>query len=51
MARVIIIGILLGYCAFVIYRKVKNVKAGKFCDCGCSSCEAKCHKKEERKQD
>lgn len=28
--------------AFVIARKVRNIKQGKFCDCGCDSCPNKC---------
>ena len=29
-----------------IYKKVKDIKKGKFCDCGCSECPSKikCHK-------
>ncbi len=26
----------------VIARKVKNIKQGKFCDCGCKDCSNKC---------
>jgi hypothetical protein len=38
----IIIGILIiGYTAFVVYRKSKNIKEGKSCCSGCSSCPSK----------
>ncbi len=26
----------------VVARKVKNIKRGKFCDCGCGDCQNKC---------
>ncbi len=26
----------------VLARKLKNIKKGKFCDCGCESCPSKC---------
>lgn len=43
MAATIIIGLLIfGYAAFVIRRKVRDMKNGKFCDCGCSGCSGKC---------
>jgi hypothetical protein len=29
------------YAAFVIYKKVKAAKSGKFCNCGCGDCPAK----------
>lgn len=38
----IIIGILiLGYTGFVIYKKTKDIKKGKSCCGGCSSCPIK----------
>lgn len=38
----IIIGLLiLAYTGFVIYKKVKDTKAGKSCCGGCTSCGAK----------
>ncbi len=37
-----IIGALLAlYTGYVIYKKVKDIKAGKFCSCGCSDCPSK----------
>lgn len=44
MWTLIIIAVLAAYCAVIIRKKVKDVKAGKFCSCGCESCSAKCHK-------
>lgn len=38
----VIIGLLIIlYAGFVIYKKVKNIKAGKYCSCGCSDCPSK----------
>jgi hypothetical protein len=38
----IVIGVLiLGYTGFVIYKKTKDMKAGKTCCGGCSSCPSK----------
>ncbi|MBE5961207.1 MAG: FeoB-associated Cys-rich membrane protein [Lachnospiraceae bacterium] len=46
MAATIIIGVLIAlYAAVIIRKKVKDVKAGKFCSCGCDSCPSKCHTK------
>lgn len=37
-----VIGTLIAmYAGFVIYKKVKDVKAGKFCSCGCGDCPTK----------
>lgn len=46
----IFIGIIIvGYAGFVIYRKLKDMKQGKYCGCGCDHCISKCNKKEESK--
>lgn len=35
----IIILVLIGICVFIIIRKkVKDIKNGKFCNCGCQEC-------------
>jgi hypothetical protein len=34
-------GLIAAYAAYVIYKKVKDAKAGKFCSCGCSECPSK----------
>lgn len=35
----IIIGILIGlYCCYVVFKKIKDMKKGKFCNCGCDHC-------------
>ncbi|MBR5155851.1 MAG: FeoB-associated Cys-rich membrane protein [Clostridia bacterium] len=33
----------------IVVRKVRDFKAGKFCDCGCSDCPSKCKKAKEFK--
>lgn len=33
----ILIGIFL-YSAFIVYRKIKQIKNGQFCNCGCKNC-------------
>jgi hypothetical protein len=39
----IIIALLIAiYSGIVIYKKYKDVKAGKFCSCGCENCPSKC---------
>ncbi|WP_455715610.1 FeoB-associated Cys-rich membrane protein [Anaerosporobacter sp.] len=45
MISIIIVALILLYAAFVIRKKVKDIKAGKFCNCGCSECPSsnKCH--------
>ena len=35
----IVIGVLIAlYAGFVIVKKVKDIKQGRFCSCGCDSC-------------
>ena len=41
MIPVIIIGIILLYAGYVIWKKFKNMKQGKFCGSGCEGCGAK----------
>lgn len=41
MVTYIILALILGYTGFIIYRKIKDVKAGKSCCSGCSACPAK----------
>ncbi len=41
MVEIIIAVIILGYTGFVIYRKGKDLKAGKSCCGGCSGCSAR----------
>lgn len=37
-----IIGALIAiYVGYIIYKKVKDIKAGKFCSCGCNDCSSK----------
>ncbi|MBQ2287602.1 MAG: FeoB-associated Cys-rich membrane protein [Lachnospiraceae bacterium] len=41
----IIILLIIVYVGFVIYRKVQNIRAGKYCNCGCEDCVRSCSKK------
>lgn len=34
-------GLIAAYAVYVIYKKVKAAKAGKFCTCGCGGCPSK----------
>jgi hypothetical protein len=47
MPGIIIGALILGYTGFIIYKKVKDLKAGKTCCGGCSSCpsQEKCDSK------
>ena len=38
MAELMIGAVIVGYAGFVIYRKVKDLKAGKSCCGGCNGC-------------
>lgn len=44
MWNLIIMAGILGYGGFVIYKKIKQVKEGTYCSCGCSHCSG-CKKK------
>lgn len=46
-STIIIVAVIAVYAAFEIRKKVKEMKAGKFCSCGCSDCPStnKCHGK------
>ena len=39
----VIIGVLIAlYSGLIIYRKIKDLKQGKYCGCGCNHCSLKC---------
>lgn len=40
LANIIIMVLILGYCAFLIYKSIKNSKEGKHM--GCSGCSGNC---------
>lgn len=42
-ATIVIAGMIAVYCVFIIRKKYKDVKKGKFCSCGCQDCSSKCH--------
>jgi hypothetical protein len=48
MISIIIVALIILYAIFVIRKKVKDVKAGKYCNCGCLDCPtaSKCHSKQ-----
>ena len=45
MAPYIIGGLVLVYVAFVIVKRVKAIKKGQYCSCGCESCPSSCKTK------
>ena len=45
---VIILAVIALYCFWVIRKKVKDVKKGKFCSCGCQDCPSKCNEFSEK---
>jgi positive regulator of sigma E activity len=53
MPGLILVILIIGYTGFVIYRKTKDIKAGKSCCSGCSSCQAKdkCGKPQTKEED
>lgn len=38
MIDIIIIALIIGYCGFVIFNRIKKNKEGGGCCCGCSGC-------------
>lgn len=47
IVEIIIVALIVLYAGYVIYKKVKDMKKGKFCNCGGEECPlaSKCHKK------
>ncbi len=41
MAELVIAVVILGYTGYVIFKRVKDLRAGKSCCGGCSGCAAK----------
>lgn len=48
MPTIIIGGLLAIYVFFVIRKKIKQVKAGQYCSCGCNDCNVSCNTKENK---
>lgn len=46
MVTILILVGICSYSGYVLYKKYKDIKKGKFCSCGCDSCPSKsnCHK-------
>ncbi|WP_167958309.1 FeoB-associated Cys-rich membrane protein [Anaerosporobacter faecicola] len=46
MVSILIVAAIVAYAGFVIRKKVKDIKEGKYCSCGCSGCgmRGQCHK-------
>ena len=43
MIPTIITGVVVaGYAAFILYRRIKDMKNGKICGCGCDNCQKRC---------
>ncbi|MBR5509263.1 MAG: FeoB-associated Cys-rich membrane protein [Lachnospiraceae bacterium] len=40
---VLIVLLIAVYCFWVIRKKVKDAKNGRFCSCGCQDCSSKCN--------
>lgn len=46
MVASIVIGVIIAlYAGFVVVKKVKDMRKGKFCGCGCSDCTSACSDK------
>lgn len=45
MAKWIIGALCAGYFAWACIKRVKDIRKGRFCGCGCDGCGAKCGKK------
>lgn len=41
---ILIAAVIAGYCFWIIRKKYRDVKNGKFCGCGCEGCSGKCEK-------
>lgn len=44
IAGIVILALIIVYSVFVIRRKIRNAKEGKYCSCGCSGCSKTCGK-------
>ena len=42
MAELIIGGIIAGYFIYLVISKIRKIRKGEWCSCGCSSCQG-CH--------
>lgn len=45
LVTIIVSVLIFGYAAFVIRKKVKDAREGKFCNCGCGGCTKNCKAK------
>ncbi|MDD3221472.1 MAG: FeoB-associated Cys-rich membrane protein [Clostridia bacterium] len=41
--------VIIIYVIFVIYRKIMQIRAGKYCECSCDDCTKQCGQKKEKK--
>ena len=48
MIEWIIGGVIAAYCIYLIIRKIKKVKKGEWCSCGCSNCSCGCDVKKDK---
>lgn len=51
MVPYIIAGCVLLYVVFVIVKRVKDIKNGHYCNCGCDNCPSKCNSKVSKKKE
>ncbi len=45
MVAIIIVALIGVYSGWVIYKKIKDAKEGKFCSCNCDGCSSSCKSK------
>lgn len=38
----VIVALIIVYCLWVIRGRIRRIKAGKYCGCGCSHCAGQC---------
>jgi len=49
-ATIVIAGGIAAYCIWILRKKYKDAKSGKFCSCGCRDCPSKCHEFSEKER-
>ncbi|MBS6397533.1 MAG: FeoB-associated Cys-rich membrane protein [Clostridiales bacterium] len=48
-ATIILVVLISAYSLWILHKKYKDAKKGKFCSCGCQDCPSKCHEFQEEK--
>lgn len=44
IAGIVILALIIAYSVFVIRKKIRDAREGKYCGCGCSGCSKTCGK-------